>query len=267
QPGRLRRGRVVLVDGRNSAMVYTMDGNTHPGLRPPTERGLMDSGRDGRSGALLTTALAHLIALPAAALISFLPAPLRRRWRHSLPLTAGTAVSAAVQIALSGLWAMVAYRSYLDGAGSHSMLLGAAHFTGFLAATPAGWLALYGAAEGLVRLASAVAAGEALGTLPLALAWRVATAAAGRSGQRGGQLCRDIAVIRPDGSLIIHTCRARSWSALTTIEYRGQFYRIAGSRQLSSPADAQRPHVYELAPTGDGDLIRQLHRYSPNELL
>ncbi|MCG8422003.1 MAG: hypothetical protein MJE77_29120 [Proteobacteria bacterium] len=209
--------------------------------------------------------LSTLVGLPLAIVVSLLPARWRRPWR-GLPLAVGTLISSVLQIALILWWGAVEYGEYARAAaGNYSVPFGAAYFVGFVLATPYGLLAIYGLLEGLVRFASAVVVGEPLATLPLWIIGSVLAALGALLSGRDPSLCRDIAVIRPDGHMLdIRTCRRRDWDSCTTIEYRGVFFRLVEEREL---ADASRPHFYRFERVHQGDLIRRIEPYSPDELL
>ena len=203
-----------------------------------------------------------VVAFPVAILVSCLPASARERWR-GLPLATGTFFSALILIALVAWWFMVEYRAHAVSTGAaNTGLMGMAHYVAFAVATPVGIISLYGFAEGLVRIASAII-GEPLGTSPLWFAHRVMRFFAGEHDDTSG-LCRDVAIVRPDGSFEIRTCRPRDWDVTSTIGYRSVFYRVVHHAHTD---DERRPYLYRLEPVPNSHLIRDVHPYAPDELL
>lgn len=204
-----------------------------------------------------------VVALPVAILVSWLPAAARERWR-GLPLVLGTFLSSLLQIALVSWWFMIEYQAHVASAGvSQTDFMSVMHYAGFAIATPVGAAAIYGLAEGLIRLASAII-GEPLGTLPLWLVHRVARSLGGKDDASWAEVCRDVAIVRPDGTFEIRTCQPRDWDVASTIEYRSVFYRVVHRVHTD---DERRPYFYRLESVPSAHLIRDVHRYSPDELL
>lgn len=120
--------------------------------------------RESMLRACLAT-LVRLVALAIATPISLLPARWRDRvpGRHSLPLVSGTAVSVLLEGGL-GLWLIIhVYR----GALGQGVLASLVDYSGIFMLT-----GIYLCLEAGGRFASALALGEALGTLPLWLTER-----------------------------------------------------------------------------------------------
>ena len=252
--------RLVLADRHESAMLDIMSINSRSDIRP---MGRAITG-DTNGTSIISDTANTLLGLPMAAVISLLPQGLRHRWR-ALPLTTGTFISSALQIALVSWWLIVQYTTYAEAAAdSYTILVGSAHYLGFLIATPLGMFALYMAFEGLIRLASSTAMGEPLGTLPLWILERTLRVLGALFGAGSSRICRDVAIVRLDDMLEIRTCQPRDWDAVTTVEYRGVYYRVIDTLHTD---DEKRPYLYRLEPASDSHLIRQIHRYSPDELL
>ncbi len=221
-------------------------------------------GTAANATSIVSDAVNGVLGLAMATVISLLPQGLRERWR-GLPLTAGTFLSAVLQIMLVSWWLIVEYSAYAQAAAdSHTNLMSSAHYVGFVLATPAGLIGLYMALEGLVRLASATAMAEPLATLPIWILERTMSMMGALLGASPSRLCRDVAIVRLDNMLEIRTCEPRSWDAVTTVEHRGVYYRVIAEVETD---DEKRPYLYRLEPAPDSHLIRQIHRYSPDELL
>jgi len=126
-------------------------------------------------------------------------------------------------------------------------------------------LLLYFLLEGLVRVIAAIAASEAVPTLPLKLV-EVADAhlSAKNHEKKMGARIRDEVQLDANGhDLQIASCRPKPWTRLTAISHEGQFYELV----LESKATAPRPFVYILRKKPPTAVIRGIYPYDPDEVL
>ena len=217
----------------------------------------------------------------SAILLSFLPKRYREHFTHFAIPDGAVVISGFLQAFLSLGLLIADYHAFMTARlaaipveiaekvaekGGESAIMG---FGGFfmmeymLRATTI--LLLYFLLEGLVRVIAAIAASEAVPTLPLKLV-EVADAhlSAKNHERKMGARIRDEVQLDANGQdLQIASCRPKPWTRLTAISHEGQFYELV----LESKATAPRPFVYILRKKPPTAVIRGIYAYDPDEVL
>jgi hypothetical protein len=126
-------------------------------------------------------------------------------------------------------------------------------------------LLLYFLLEGLIRTIAAIAAEEAVPTLPLKLLeFADARLSAKNHERKMGARIRDEVQVDANGqALQIASCRPKPWTQLTAISHEGQFYELIAEQESTAP----RPFVYILRKKPHTAVIRDIHAYDPDEVL
>jgi hypothetical protein len=128
---------------------------------------------------------------------------------------------------------------------------------------PATLLLVFFAGEGLVRAYAALAAGEALPSLPIKLLFALGSGLQAKAAEAMlGRRLPDLVETAADGeSLRVVCCRPKQWNRLATICYQGDLYEMAGERKAPPP----RRFVYNLRKKPLSALIRGIQLYEPAE--
>lgn len=135
--------------------------------------------------------------------------------------------------------------------------------------TPMSLMTIYFVFEGSVRLVSALATGEVVGTLPLLLAEKAeAKWAEVREEKRQGPRVPDLISKPPvEGTgyeLAVASCRAKpNWNDSMTVFYQDTLYEVVDYLEAAPP----RRHVYLLRRAPGHKVVRGLHHYDPEEVL
>jgi hypothetical protein len=124
---------------------------------------------------------------------------------------------------------------------------------------------IYFTAEGVVRVAAALASSEIIGTLPLYLVgWTHAWLEKKKEDLAKPALVMD-EVERVTGAahtLRIASCRPKPhWDHLMTVSYEEELFEIMAEKK----GRPERPFVYFLRPKPEGKVVRGLHHYQPEE--
>jgi hypothetical protein len=236
-------------------------------------------GRDPRGKAMLS----FLVGM----LLSFLPKRYRERFPESVRgnLRPGAAVSGLVQCLGCLLIFSARYLSFLQqrvgGLGERAIAHGAEEALGATAAQagmgyvslveyifhPLSLLLIYFALEGAVRFYAAGIVEEIVGTLPLHIvAWAQERVGQARAARALGPRLPDVveSVYSADFDLRIFSCRPkRHWDRLLTVSYEEQLYAVVGEQQGKPP----RRFIYQLRKVPLGWIVRNIHYYSPDEVL
>jgi len=126
-------------------------------------------------------------------------------------------------------------------------------------------LLIYFLLEGLVRVIAAIAASEAVPTLPLKLVEVADARLSAKSHEKKmGARIRDEVQLDGNGQeLQIASCRPKPWTQLTAISHQGQFYELVSEQESTAP----RPFIYILRKKPPTAVIRGIYAYDPDEVL
>ena len=121
------------------------------------------------------------------------------------------------------------------------------------------------ALEGVIRSTAAVINAETLPSLPLEALAQLQTwlGARNRESRLGRRLADDVQLAADGESLRIASCRAKVWTALTTISYEDGLYELIAEEKSALP----RQFVYVLRKKPISGVIRGIHAYDPEEVL
>jgi hypothetical protein len=132
---------------------------------------------------------------------------------------------------------------------------------------PFSLLLIYFTLEGAVRFYAAAITEEIVGTLPLHLvAWAQERMGRARAERALGPRVPDLveSVYSPEFDLRIFSCRPkRHWDQLITVSYDDQLYAVVGEQ----PGKPPYRFIYELRKVPRGWIVRNVHHYSPDEVL
>ncbi len=231
----------------------------------------------------MKAALAFLISI----LVSFLPPPWRRWWRHdeSEELAFAAFISGILQMLTFFVLHLVhlfyffefgmqraAREALMAGQDidmpmeRFGMSLGLMGWIEYML-HPVSLLLTYFLIEGSLRMIAGLAAKQAVATLPLHLLAMLQRGVARHSAERalGSKIVDRVETgDGPEFDLRIHTCRLReNWDRLMTISYRDNLYEIAEQTEGAPP----HRFIYTLRKMPPGKVVRGMHHYRPDEIV
>ncbi len=134
------------------------------------------------------------------------------------------------------------------------------------AMNPVTWLVFYIGFEGVLRSMSALAGGEARGTLFLAAPYFFYCKATKRATKPELPLARD-EITPGDGTCDIRIASSRvkeEWEYPFTIRYGGGYFQVVGHKNIGA---GPRPYIYSLRRLPAGEVARGLREYDPGDAL
>jgi hypothetical protein len=219
-----------------------------------------------RSADLLRRSSASSLAI-LMPLVGFLPAEVQERIErtHSIPASRATAWSAALALAVAAVYFVLSLAASIGAA-----------MAGGAAAPRGSRFATYFMVESLLRLGGALAAGEAMGTLPVVLPYAIWQAAARRRRPAAASAERPSDALAAHDEVTVHAGDPRRlsilslldkphWSKAIGIRYQGSWYRLESATEETRGGSTL--HRFTLVADPDAQALRGACDYDPREIV